>query len=110
MRIFSRGVSFTLAGSRRCASSFSSCFLNRTRFEVIAMASLKFSVGQTLLSGTADTLVRQTGVSALPLTLPERHAELPQQLAGLVVARRRGDDGDVHALSEGDFVGVDLGE
>src|SRR6266545_585167 len=43
-------------------------------------------------------------------SLPEREAERAQQRAALVVGRRRGDHGDVHAPDLDDAVVVDLGE
>src|SRR3954451_3315884 len=46
----------------------------------------------------------------LLLGLAERHAEGPEQLAGLVVVGGRRDDRDVHALRVLDPVSLDLGE
>src|SRR4051794_8835364 len=48
----------------------------------------------------------------LPLLtrLAERHAEASEQLAGLIIVRRGGDDRDIHALRVLDLIGLDLGE
>src|SRR5438309_2033144 len=42
--------------------------------------------------------------------VPERHPEQAEQLAGLVVLLRVGDERDVHPLRERHLVRVDLGE
>src|SRR6185295_17161517 len=44
------------------------------------------------------------------LLLAERHAELAQKEARLLVVLRRGDDGDVHALRLVDLARIDLGK
>ncbi len=48
--------------------------------------------------------------SPLRLGRPQRHPQLPQQLAGLVVAVGAGHQGDVHALGLCKFVRVQLGK
>src|ERR1700757_1040362 len=72
MRIFSRGSILTLSGWRLLASSLAICFLNFANFASVAMSGFACS------------------------RLAERHAEGPEQLAGLVVAVGGGHEGDVH--------------
>src|SRR5262245_3778962 len=73
IRIFSRGSILTLSGAFRCASSLAICLRNLASFEFVDIGFSGFS---------------------------ERHAKGLQQLAGLVVITRAGDNGDIHPLGE----------
>src|SRR5690349_4938496 len=76
MRIFSRGGILTLSGWRLLASSLAICLLSFATFASVAISVFACS------------------------RLAERHAEGPEQFAGLVVVGGTGHEGDVHPLHE----------
>src|SRR5262245_35382074 len=87
IRMISRGSILTFAGSLRWASSLAICFLNFASFAFVDIVVLSFES-----------------------RLAERHAEGPQQFAGLVVVVGRRHNRDVHPLRVRDLVRVDFRE
>src|SRR5262245_30924457 len=108
MRILSRGRSLTLAGSRLLPSSWASCRWNST---LLASVDIFFIADCRLqIADWKEICNLQSAICNLLLRFPEGHAEGPQQFAGLIVAVRARDEGDIHALGKRHLVRVDFGE
>src|SRR5262245_29717032 len=110
MRILSRGRTLTLSGCRLLASSLASCFLNFTTFASVAMDCVALVFQSRDREGAVAPPLPHGRGSDMCSCFAERHAEGPQQFAGLVVAIGAGHERHVHALGERHLVRVDLGE
>src|SRR4051794_17614641 len=70
----------------------------------------RWSLAMEIRLGVVGSSFAGSSALACRAGLPERDAEVTQQLASLVVVLGRGDDGDVHALGVLNFIGIDLRE